>query len=53
METQTFYKYIIVYIYIYIYIYIYTYIIMKKEDKKKLSHVVVLFCKCCKYHQYH
>ena len=30
METQTFYKYIIVYIYIYIYIYI----IMKKEDKK-------------------
>ena len=58
METQTSYKYIIIYIYAvsYIYIYIYIYIYAcnnEKKNTKKCSHVVVLFCQCYKYHQYH
>ena len=56
METQTSYKYIIIYIYAVSYIYIYIYIYAcnnEKKNTKKCSHVVVLFCQCYKYHQYH
>ena len=54
METQTSYKYIIIYMQLVIYIYIYIYACNnEKKNTKKCSHVVVLFCQCCKYHQYH